>query len=210
MKGKRVSRSSVILAAALLEELGFKVIEAPMHVVINGVRISDIDIVAERDGVTYAVEVKAGMADVSSVRQAYVNAKLTGYKPMIIARGVDEAAALVAKELSVEVITLPDMLVAGPDEIREIVEEAVYDAITRVIGVISSCNKLSDDEVRLMYTLLDSDTISDFAEKLGVQLDEAARILASLRRKLGIGSASFKTLRALAGIALTVCKERRL
>ncbi len=204
-----MSRSSVLLAAALLEDMGFKVIEAPRQIVVDGVRISDIDIVAERGGVLYAVEVKAGAADVSSVRQAYVNAKLVGYKPMIIARGADDAALLAARELGVDIITLPDMLVAGPDEIREIVEESVYDALIRIVGVISACGELDERDRETLQAIVESETIADLAEKLGVSINDAARIIASVRKRLGMGAASFKTIRSLAGVALLACGGRR-
>ena len=71
----------------------------------NGVEVGEVDILAvDGDGNTYAVEVKAGKIDITGIRQAYINAKLIGAKPLVIARGyAEEGARELARELGVEV-----------------------------------------------------------------------------------------------------------
>ncbi|MEB2837181.1 MAG: restriction endonuclease [Desulfurococcales archaeon] len=182
MRGRHL-RASEALAARLLEELGYRVLGVHVPVTVNGVEVSDIDIVAERGGERYAVEVKAGAIDVSGLRQAYVNAVLTGMKPLVVARGYsgDEARAL-ASRLGVEVILLPDVVAAGADEVREITREAVADALAEVIGRLVDCPSLGEEDWRLLEAIASEGGLPGAAERLGLSLEEAARRVASLRR----------------------------
>ena len=182
--GRRHSRASEALAARILEELGFRILSTHEPVVVDGVEVSDIDIVAERGGERYAVEVKAGAVDVSGVRQAYVNALLAGMKPLIVARGYSgEEARALAERLGVEVILLPDMVAAGADEVREIVREAVADAVLEVLGRLLDCPSLDPGEWALIESIARNGGLPPAAEELGLSLEEAARIIASLRRR---------------------------
>jgi Predicted endonuclease (RecB family) len=151
-------RESEEIAARALESMGFKVVERKSKVIVDNVEVSDVDIVAERDGVRYAVEVKAGYVDVSSVRQAYVNSVLTGMRPLLVARGFsDESAVAVARRLGVEVITLPDQLYVNPDELYETVEAAVEEALDRVTRPLSMCGRLSKEQVRVLSAIASSE-----------------------------------------------------
>lgn len=187
VKGRRARRASEALAAQLLEELGFRIVEMHRPVEVDGIEVSDIDIVAERDGVLYAVEVKAGAADVSGIRQAYVNGLLAGMRPLIVARGYAgrEAEAL-AKRLGVEVVLLPDMVAAGSDELREIVREAVSDALSELLDRLTRCPPLSGEEWRLVEAIAREESLPEAAKSLGLSLGEAARVVAALRRKAGL------------------------
>jgi len=92
--------SSERIAKRLLESKGFS-IKSTKHVILdNGEKVAEIDIIAKSPtGEKYAVEVKAGKADVNSLRQVYANSKLCGFKPMLICKGyADEAAQRVAKK----------------------------------------------------------------------------------------------------------------
>jgi len=85
----------------------------------NGVEVGEVDILAvDERGNVYAIEVKAGKVDISGIRQAFVNAKLLGAKPLVIARGyADEGAYELAKELGVEVVLLPDYIFLSLDDL---------------------------------------------------------------------------------------------
>ena len=183
MKARRVWRSSEGIASWLLEDLGFSVVERNKRIVLNGLEVGEIDIVAEKDGVLYAVEVKAGKADVASVKQAYVNASLINAKPLVIARGADDRALAVAEKLGVEVLLLPDLLVGGVDEVRTIVMEAVVEAILGLARLFTECRGVGRDDERLLQAIALNDTLREAAEDLGVDLETVARRLASLKDK---------------------------
>lgn len=200
-------RSSESIAASALESMGFSVLELHRKVIVDGVEVSDIDIVAERGGVTYAVEVKAGMADVSSVRQAYVNSVLTGMRPLIVARGFsDEAARAVASRLGVEVITLSDELVVQPDELREIVVDAVEEALERVTLPLSYCGSLSDEEVRVVRSIASAEDFAAAARGLGMTPEELGREVERLRRRGVLPRGDFRSMR-LASRLLALCSR---
>ncbi len=180
---RRTRRSSEQIAAKLLEEMGFNVIEFRRPVIIGGVEVSDIDIVAEKDGELYAVEVKAGVADVSAVRQAYVNSRITGMKPLVVARGVDEKAQALASRLGVEIIRTPDELLVSSDELRMIVEDAVYSALVELAATLAWCGKLGSEEVRILEALAASEDLAEAAERLGVDVRELASTVSKLRER---------------------------
>jgi predicted RecB family endonuclease len=208
VKGRRIWKASEALAARLLEELGFRVVGFHVPVLVGDVEVSDIDIVAERGGEKYAVEVKAGAADVSSIRQVYVNATLAGMRPLIVARGYSgEEAEALARRLGVEVILLPDMVAAGTDEVREIVYEAVADALSELLARLLECPPLEAVEWRLIEAIASRGSLTEAARHLGMSVEEAARLLAGVRRK-----ARLRTGRPLALEArlLALCRRLRL
>lgn len=186
MSGRRYGkplRSSEALASRILEEMGYTILDYHVPVVVDGVEISDIDIVAEKDGERYAVEVKAGAIDISGLRQAYVNAILTNMKPLVIARGYsgDEAEVL-ARRLNVDVIVIPDAVMASSDDLREIIREAVADAVTDILGRLVDCPTLPEEEWSLVEAIASSG-VAGAAERLGLPIDVVARAVASLRKR---------------------------
>ncbi len=207
MKSRRVWRASEAIAASLLEELGYRVRRRRVKVEVSGVEVGEVDIVAEKDGVIYAVEVKAGALDVSGVRQAYVNAKLLGARPMVVARGFsDDSAKALAKRLGVEVVVLPDSLPITPEEVHEAVRQAVLEALEELVSRLFDCPPLSPEEVEVLEAVTASDSISDAAERLGVTVDELAARLRSLRKRGILAHGSYKRLRVQAGLALLCLK----
>jgi len=207
--GRRAWRASEALAAWLLEDLGFRVVELHRRVTVDGVDVGEIDIVAEKDGELYAVEVKAGQADIGAVRQAYVNAVAAGMKPLILARGADDSARKLAEKLGVELIVSSDIIYAGSDEVREIVREAVADALLSIASTLYNCTQLTEEEAATLEAIASSATIAEAAEKLGTQVGEVAKRLDSLRRK-GVlpRDRNYKSLRAAAMAAL-LCRKLR-
>ena len=79
LKGKTVEE----LATALLEGEGFRILERRKVIRVGESQVAEVDILAEKDGEVYAVEVKSGRISVTDVRQAFTNARLLGYKPLI-------------------------------------------------------------------------------------------------------------------------------
>ncbi|HEC81192.1 MAG TPA: recombinase RecB, partial [Thermoplasmatales archaeon] len=102
--------SSERIAKRLLESRGFHVLSIKHRVMDGEDKVAEVDIVAEdSEGVRYAVEVKAGRGDVNAVRQAFANAKLCGFKPLLVCKGfADDAARKVASKLGVEVVELSE------------------------------------------------------------------------------------------------------
>ncbi|MCE4602141.1 MAG: recombinase RecB [Desulfurococcales archaeon] len=200
-------RSSEAIAAQILEDLGYTVVDKHVQVEVDGVQVSDVDLVAEKEGIRYAVEVKAGMADVNAVRQAYVNAKLTGMRPLIIARGADDRALKVSERLGVEIITLPDLVIAGVDDVREIVEEAVWSAIVRITSIPRYCKELGNEDLKVLEAIASTDTISEAAEMIGASVGDVARVLDKLR-KLGLmpKPQKYGMVKALASLTLILCR----
>ncbi|MCS7106853.1 MAG: hypothetical protein NZ902_01935 [Acidilobaceae archaeon] len=181
---KRALRSSEALAASYLELQGFKVVEVHKKVVIGGVEVSDVDIVAEKDGSLYAVEVKAGNVDVEAVRQAYVNAKLLGMRPLVVGRGLaDERASAVAEQLGVELNIFPDVIAVSVNELRDAVYEAVYSAMSEIFYHLSSCDNLSAEDMEQLKFIAHSSSLLDAAERAGVSEREMAQMIARLSEK---------------------------
>ncbi|MGC9209976.1 MAG: recombinase RecB [Acidilobus sp.] len=196
-------RESEEIAARFLEGLGFNIVELRRKVVVDGVEVSDIDIVAEKDGVSYAVEVKAGYVDVSSVRQAYVNSVLTGMRPLIVARGFsDESAVAVAKRLGVQVLTLPDQLYAQPDELFDVVEGAVEDALERVTRPLAFCGRLDAERLRVLKAIASSEDFTSAAKDLGLRPEELGRLMEGMREEGLIPRGSFQAAKVASRLLL--------
>ena len=120
-----------------LESQGFEILRRRHRIFIHGVEVGEVDIVAEKGGEIYAIEVKAGKADITAVRQAYVNAELLNAKPMIVCRGLanDEAREL-AKRLGVEVLALPDYALVTLEELEKLVQAAIEGLVQRLVSAI--------------------------------------------------------------------------
>ena len=195
----RRGESSLKIAAEVLEESGFTVLETFRKIKLGEVEAGEVDIIAEGPrGLRYAVEVKAGRAGVSDVRQAYVNAVLLDLKPMLVCKGLaDDAAQAVAEELGVEVLQFPDyyILLEG-EELEYAVREAVADTLSKAIKAASHLGELAEH-------LAASQDILEASRRAGCAPRELARELSRLRREGRIPrKASFKLLKLAAQIAL--------
>ena len=204
---RRLRRASEAVAALLLEDLGFRVLEVRRPLVVGGEEVSDIDIVAERGGQLYAVEVKAGSADVGAVRQAYTNAVLAGMRPLIVARGVDDKARAAASRLGVEILVLPDLLLAGYEDLREAVREAVLSVVEEIAQTLLAACGAGEEELRVLEAVAASETVQDLADRLGVSVEEAGRLLGRLRRRGLLPGGSYRVMRLAARISLLACRR---
>lgn len=204
VRGRSAWRSSEVLARSLLEDMGYRILEVHKRIIVNGVEVGEVDFLAERDNVTYAVEVKAGLVDVSGVRQAYVNAELLGARALVVARGIDDKARELAGTLRVELVLLPDIVYASTDDLYMAVREAVYDAVGELLTVAEYCGTLDMDELETLKALSGSDTVKEAAERLGVGVDDLAKRLAGLRRKGVLPRGNYRVLR-LAAKLLVLC-----
>ncbi len=109
----------------------------------EGVEIGEVDILAlDGKGETYAIEVKAGKVDISGIRQTYVNAKLVGARPLVIARGyADEGARELARELGVEVVLLPDYIFLSIDDLYATFTNSLARFVTTLLYVYTNLHE---------------------------------------------------------------------
>ena len=208
MAGKRRWLASERIAFRVLEEMGYRILEAHKRIIIDGIEVGEVDAVAlGPDGETYAVEVKAGRLDVTGVRQVYVNAKLLNARPMAVAKGfADEAAKKLAEELGVKVVELSDVFLVDAEELENIVADAVTDTITEVLRLLLDQRTMPKPQhLELLKAVAASPTIEDAAKRLGVDVRAIATALAELRRTGLIppwATRSWHRLRAIASLLL--------
>lgn len=214
VSGKSAWRSSEAIAALILENLGYRVLETHYKILDEeGREIGEVDIIAEKRGERYAVEVKAGMADLSAIRQAYVNAMIAGMKPMVIARGADDSVRSLAKKLGVDLIVLPDMVIAGSDDLEVIVEAAVDRALRGLAQTLVSCLRAKDlngwDE-KLLVAVAESESLAEAASRLGVKPVDVSAALGRLRdRGLLPRTKGWSGLRTAAALLLLCIKAQK-
>ena len=182
------------VAKTVLESLGYQVLGLRHKVMIGDVEAGEIDIVAEKQGVKYAVEVKAGRASLTDIRQAYSNATAAGMAPLIIAKGyADEAARALAEKLGVKLIMLPEYYLVTPEEIREAMERALTDVLAELFRIPQDLTR--EDQI-LLEKISSSPTLEKLAEKLGVDKSTAGKLLGDLkRRKILTLKGGYQTLR---------------
>ena len=168
----------------VLRERGFKIEGVNIPLLISGFQVSDVDVLAVKDGVKYAVEVKSGRLDVGGVRQAYVNAKLMKANPLVVCRGFsDEGAEALARELGVEVIELEDLLISDPEELRALIREEVRRTILEVVPSILGIKslKLTGEEIKIIEAIKKSNSFLEAASKLGLTPEELGSRLGELK-----------------------------
>ncbi|AFZ70016.1 putative endonuclease (RecB family) [Caldisphaera lagunensis DSM 15908] len=206
MQGKAAMRSSESIAADILQQLGYKIVDMHRKVVINNIEISDVDIIAEKNGMKYAVEVKAGPADVSSIRQIYVNSKLLNMIPMIISRGLaDEKAEELAKELNVYFISLSDQVITNLDEIYASVKEALVDFLSDFFKFVTKCDMMSENEVKLVYSIAVSEDIIEASKNFGMPLEDFTKLISNLHNKGFLPSGKYEYISLVSKLMLIFC-----
>jgi len=181
--------------------MGFKVLDTRKKIIKDGVEVGEVDIVASSpEGELYAVEVKAGKASVSDIRQAYTGALLLGMKPLIICKSfADAAAETVAKELNVKVLTIPEYYMLFEVEDLELaVKAALQDSIDEFGPPIPLPHgeKLTKRDLKLLKTIASSNNIEEVASKLKISIQDVWRHINNLRAR-GIlrGSWGFERLK---------------
>ena len=205
MKPSRRWTASERIAARLLEERGFQVLEFHKRIRIEGVDVGEVDIVARGpDGELYAVEVKAGKVNVQGVRQAYANAKLLNAKPLIVCKGFsDEAAEKTAKALGVEVVTLEDIFLVDPEELEDIIYQSVMDAIAETVKLLLSPDvRIKPEHIPILKALTEEPSIDDAARRVGVNVRDVISVVEYLRRIAPLSRRGYRMLQLAASILL--------
>ncbi|WP_456454330.1 YraN family protein [Methanopyrus sp.] len=145
----RRGKSAEEIATSILRKEGFEVVARNYRVELENELVAEIDIVAEKDGERYAVEVKAGTVGVDAVRQAYVAAELTGYRPLVMGRRVHPSAEALADHLGVEVREFSEFVEVEPvDELGAVVSDLLQD---KMLGLLSAASNVSWEDLYVAF-----------------------------------------------------------
>jgi len=185
----------------MLDSMGFSILAANHEVRSEGETIAEIDILAEKDGERYAVEVKAGRANLSSVRQAYANAQLSGMRPMLICKKASDAVHESAAQLDVSIVEFSEYhLLLEPEELESIVKTCMEEVMEQY-GFLPYNVSLDDHDREVLHGLATADDFQGAAVHLEMNDDDLGRELARLsdRGVLPQRSLSFADLKRCAG-----------
>jgi len=183
----------------MLESKGYEIIATNYKINSKGENIAEIDIVAEKDGEKYAVEVKSGKASLTSVRQVYANAKLAGLKPLLICKKSDDAIKEAAKKLGVEIMEFSEYhLLLEPEELESIVKKCMEEVLEEhgFIPVL----KLDDETQLILKAVSEAKNFEHACKLLKMKEEELTTKLGKLSRKgiLPSRSLSFRDLKRIA------------
>ena len=163
---KKRGLSSERIAKRLLESRGFHILSTRYSIMEGDEKIAEVDIIAENtNGNRYAIEVKAGRGDVDSIRQTYGNAKLCGYKPLLICKGyADDAARKAALKLNVDVVELSEFyLLMEPEELECVIKKCVEE-VFETHGFLPYTVQVNEKDRELLKAI---STAKDFDEAVG-------------------------------------------
>ncbi|MBO3769435.1 MAG: YraN family protein [Thermoproteota archaeon] len=198
------------VAASLLENLGYSILERRKQVVVGGVKIAEIDLVAkDADGNVFAVEVKSGKASVTDVRQVYSNSKLINAKPLLICRGFsDHSAISLASEFEVRYLLLPEYYLFTLEDFKEIAKELVCDILTLYFSL--EMENFTEEDVGIIEAIATSRGFNEAAERLGISEEELGKRISGLGFFRFLEGDSFQYLRLQALLILNrINQEKR-
>ncbi len=184
ISARRRWHSSETIAQSILSKAGYNILDVHHKIIVNGIEVGEADILAEKDGELYAVEVKAGRADVSSIRQAYVNAKLLNAKPLIIARGfADESSEKLAQELGVNLIPFSEFILVEAEELESILSYSIRKSLEELLDLVLEDIKIPSSYMDLVKAIVSTKNIVEASNKLGISVKELVSRLNEMRGK---------------------------
>ena len=191
--------SSERIAKRLLESRGFHVLSTKHAIMEGKEKVAEVDIVVEdSNGDRYAVEVKAGKGDLSSIRQAYANARLCGYKPMLICKGyADDAMRKAALKLGVKVVELSEYyLLLEPEELESIIKKCVEE-VFETHGFLPYSAEVDEKDTKILKAISTAQDFDEAAGKINVNRKELGKKIKDLTRRsiLPNRSLSFRDLK---------------
>lgn len=201
---KRRGLSAERIARRMLDSMGYAIIEANHELHSEGETIAEIDIVAEKGEERYAVEVKAGRAHLSSVRQAYANAQLAGMHPMLICKKADDAVMESAAQLDVRVVEFSEYhLLLEPEELEAVVKTCMEEVMEEY-GFLPYTVSLAEQDRTVLQALTSAGDFREAAAQLELSDEQLGQELGRLsdRGVLPQRSLSFSDLKRCAGSIL--------
>jgi len=191
--------SSERIAKRLLESRGFNIISTKHVIKEDDEKVAEVDIVAEDpNGERYAVEVKAGKGDQNSIRQAYANAELCGYKPLLICKGyADDAVRKAALKLDVKVVELNEYyLLLEPEELESIIKKCVEE-VFETHGFLPYSAEINEKDRIILKAISTAKNFDDTAEKVKINRKELGKKIDDLTTRgiLPKRSLSFRDLK---------------
>ena len=212
MKPRVRSLTLEVLAEDVLTSLGYNILDRNYRIKIEGIDVAEVDLIAEKNGEKYAVEVKAGTISVTDIRQAYTNALILGHKPLIVCRGYsDESARILAEHLNVSIVKLQDFIVLStPEEIYNVFFKTLVDVLLETLNPAYQISRKAKVDTEFLETIVESKNLSDAANKLGIT---AKKLTAKLKevglvRKTEHGVKDFNFVRLQALLSL-ILKTRK-
>jgi len=191
------------IARRMLEQRGFRIIATNHKMESGGEEIAEIDIVAEKDGKKYAVEVKSGKTGLTAVRQVYANATLAGYTPLLICKKIDDAALEAAQRLGVEIMEISqDYILMEPEELESVVKRCMEEVMEEH-GFIPYI-RMGEEERRVIEAISKAESFEGAAEMAEMEEKEMERVIGNLSRNgiLPRRSMSFRDLKRLSMVIM--------
>ncbi|MDH5460893.1 MAG: LysR family transcriptional regulator [Candidatus Bathyarchaeota archaeon] len=180
-------RSSERIARGILERLGYKILETNKKITVDEAEAFEVDILAlNPKGEKYCVEVKAGSASVSDIRQVFADSEILGLKPLLVCKGfADEAAEAVAKELKVELVRLSEYyILLEPEELEVIVRTAVQDVLDSYgFYPLPAWRAVEEEDLELMEKIAETEDFTEAAKSLHLSTEELGQRIGRLRQK---------------------------
>jgi predicted RecB family endonuclease len=180
-------RSSERIARGILERLGYKILETNKKITVDEAEAFEVDILAlNPKGEKYCVEVKAGSASVSDIRQVFADSEILGLKPLLICKGfADEAAEAVAKELEVGLVRLSEYyILLEPEELEVIVRTAVQDVLDSYgFYPLPGWRAIEEEDLELMEKIAEAEDFIEAAKSLHLGNEELGQRIGKLREK---------------------------
>ena len=188
MPASRVrGRSSERIARGILERLGYKILETNKKIIVDEAEAFEIDILAlSPKGEKCCVEVKAGSASVSDIRQVFADSQILELKPLLVCKGfADEAAEAVARELDVEVIRLSEYyILLEPEELEVIVRTAVQDVLDSYgFYPLPAWREIGEEDLELVEKIAEAEDFTQAAKFLHLSTEELGQRIGKLREK---------------------------
>jgi len=183
--GKKTRKRGVSaerIARRIIEGRGFSIIATNYKINSKGENIAEIDIIAEKNGEKYAIEVKSGRANLTTVRQAFANAQLAGLRPMIICKKCDDATKIAAKKLGVEIIEFSEYyLLLEPEEIESIVKKCMEEIMDEY--GLSNLAIVDEETINFLKIISQSKSFEEASDMLGISEEEMGKKIAELAKR---------------------------
>ncbi len=180
-------RSSERIARGVLERLGYKILEANKKIIVNEAEAFEVDILAlSQKGEKCCVEVKAGSASVSDIRQVFADSEILGLKPLLVCKGfADEAAEAVAGELHVKVLRLSEYyILLEPEELEVTLRTAVQDVLDSYgFYPLPAWREIEEDDLELVKKIAEAEDFAEAAKSLDLSTEGLGQKIGKLREK---------------------------